>query len=184
VQAFDFHLPKPEPLGKSLKQKEDFSIPLQAVPETYFPPCIQNIAKGLQDGKKRALFVLVNFLTSAGWTYENIEAWLTAWNKRNPEPLRENLIVTHLRYHQQQQKKTMPPNCGNRGYMIGMGVCKPDTFCGATTPPGAENFSPRIKNPANYALKKQRLVNLTNNDNKSKSVKQTNTVVTDKEQAL
>ena len=45
--------------------------------------------------------------------------------------------------------------------MLGMNVCRPDSFCGANTTPGADGFSPNIKNPVNYALKKQRLVNLT-----------------------
>ncbi|MEM4239708.1 MAG: hypothetical protein QXM31_04265 [Candidatus Woesearchaeota archaeon] len=163
VQAFDYHPPasllaeKP----KSLRQKEDFSIPLSAVPEQYFPPCIQNIAKGLQDGKKRAVFLLINFLSSLGWGYDKIEEYLKAWNSKNPEPLRDQYFLGQLRYHQQQKKQAPPPNCTNKAYMSGMGVCRPDSFCGANTTPGAEGFSPRIKNPVNYALKKQRLANLT-----------------------
>lgn len=173
VQAFDYHPPQQEKV-KSLRQKEDFAIPLAAVPENYFPPCIQNISKGLQDGKKRALFVLVNFLTSLGWNYEQIEKYLAEWNKHNPEQLRENLIVSHVRYHQQQKKQALPPNCANKAYMVGMGVCKPDSFCGAAVPPGSQDFAPRIKNPVNYALKKQRLANLTAEQNKRRTVKQTN----------
>lgn len=144
-----------------LRQKEDFSIPLQAVPEQYFPPCIQRISQGLQDGKKRAMFVLINFLTSLGWNYEQIEVYLREWNKHNPEPLREQLIVGHLRYHQQTKKKALPPNCANKAYMVAMGVCTPDKWCGANTVPGAQDFSPRIKNPVSYALKRQRLNSLT-----------------------
>ncbi len=162
VQAFDFHPPASIiQAPKSLRQKEDFSVPLQAVPEQYFPPCIQNISKGLQDGKKRAAFLLINFLSSLGWNYDQIEAYLKSWNSRNPEPLREQYYMGQLKYHQQQKKQALPPNCTNKAYMAGMGVCRPDSFCGASAQPGAENFSPRIKNPVNYALKKQRLANLT-----------------------
>jgi len=173
VQAFDYHPPHVEQ-PKSLRQREDFAIPLAAVPEQYFPPCIQNISKGLQDGKKRAVFVLINFLSSLGWNHEQIETYLREWNKRNPEPLREQLIVGHVRYHQQQKKKALPPNCANKAYMVGMGVCMPDTMCGSATVPGAQDFAPRIKNPVNYALKKQRLMNLTNKPNKPSKVKQVN----------
>lgn len=176
VQAFDYHPPQSMKDEKkySLRTKEDFAIPLAAVPEQYFPPCIQNISKGLLDGKKRAMFVLVNFLSSLGWNYEQIEKYLMDWNKRNPEPLRDNLILGHVRYHQQQKKQALPPNCSNKGYMVGMGVCKPDSFCGAAMPPGAQDFAPRIKNPVNYGLKKQRLANITAEQNKPKNVKQTN----------
>ncbi len=173
VQAFDFHSPASmkEEKTRSLRSKEDFAIPLAAVPEMYFPPCIKEISKGLVDGKKRAMFVLINFLTSLGWNYEQIETYLQEWNKRNPEPLREQLIVGHVRYHQQQKKQALPPNCANKAYLVGMGVCKPDSFCGANTAPAAQDFSPRIKNPVNYALKKQRLVSLTKKGKKSSKVK-------------
>jgi DNA primase large subunit len=150
-------LEKKNVLGK----KEDYSIPLQAVPEQFFPPCIQRISQGLQDGKKRAMFVLINFLTSLGWNYEQAEAYLREWNKHNPEPLREQLMVGHLRYHQQTKKRALPPNCANKAYMVAMGVCNPDKLCGANAVPGAQDFSPRIKNPVSYALKKHKLNSLT-----------------------
>lgn len=170
VQAFDFHPPQQEE-KVSLRKKENFAIPLSAVPESYFPPCIQNISKGLQDGKKRAVLVLINFLSSLGWNHEQIEAYLKEWNQRNPEPLREQYYLGQLRYHQSQKKQALPPNCKNKGYMVGMGVCTPDTMCGANSDPGAEQFSPRIKNPVSYALKKQRLTNLTKKPKKGTAVK-------------
>jgi hypothetical protein len=157
VQAFDFQLPQPAIGQKALKPREDFAIPLAAVPEQFFPPCIQNIAKGLQDGKKRAVFVLINFLSSLGWNHEQIEAYLKAWNSKNPEPLREQYLLGQLRYHQQSKKQTLPPNCANKAYLTGMGVCIPDALCGANATPSAQDFAPRIKNPVNYALRRQKL---------------------------
>jgi DNA primase large subunit len=173
VQAFDYHPPKSmlNEKPKSLRQEGDFSIPLSAVPENFFPPCIQNISKGLQDGRKRAAFLLINFLTSLGWDYEKIGEYLKAWNAKNPEPMREQYYLGQLRYHQQQKKQALPPNCANKAYMVGMGVCRPDSFCGSNAEPGSENFAPRIKNPVNYALKKQRLVSLTNKPKKETKVK-------------
>ncbi|MEM2915817.1 MAG: hypothetical protein QXT19_00445 [Candidatus Woesearchaeota archaeon] len=168
IQAFDFHPPANSLIEapKSLRQKEEFSVPLQAVPEQYFPPCIQNISKGLSDGRKRAAFLLINFLSSLGWNYEQIESYLRSWNSRNPEPLREQYYLGQLRYHQQQKKQVLPPNCSNKAYMAGMGVCKPDSFCGARGDPLSQDFSAKIKNPVNYALKKQRLASLTKKSKK------------------
>lgn len=122
-------------------------IPTGAIPEKFFPPCIQNILKGLEDGKKRSLFVLTNFLTSCGWDYDKIENLLKSWNKKNPEPLREVILVGQLRYHKQQKKKILPPNCSNSMYYKDFGVCKPDNLCG------------KIKNPVNYCRRKTYFLN-------------------------
>lgn len=112
----------------------------QAVPLDFAPPCIHNILKGLEDGKKRGMFVLVNYLHTVGWNAEKIGELLQEWNKRNPEPLRETLLQGHLRYHKQGARKAPPPNCNNSMYFTrGVGICQPDALCA------------RIKNPAQYA---------------------------------
>jgi len=112
----------------------------QAIPLDFAPPCIHNILKGLEDGKKRAMFILVNYLSTVGWTQEKIEETLRAWNQRNPQPLRDTLITGHLRYHKQGAKSAPPPNCNNAMYFTrGVGICQPDPLC------------VRIKNPAQYA---------------------------------
>ena len=154
VQAFDHKVVMDVP---KFKEKKEFEPIVDAVPEQYFPPCIQLISQGLKDGKKRALFVLINFLSTCGWGYDKIENYLTEWNKRNPEPLREVLIQGQLRYHKSMKKRVLPANCANKAYMVDMGVCKPDGFCGANTEPGEDAFAPRIKNPANYAIARQRI---------------------------
>lgn len=146
VQAFDFkanlslvEAPKDE--------KKEFEPVLDAIPETYFPPCIQKIGLGLQDGKKRALLVLINFLSSCGWSYAQVEDYVKTWNKKNPEPLRDVYILGQLRYAKSRGAKApLPPSCSNRAYMVDMGVCTPDGFC------------QKIKNPAHYAVAKQRMV--------------------------
>ncbi len=149
VQAFDFKTSTEtrQEIKDIVDKKGKEYLPLtDAVPEQYFPPCIQLISQGLQDGKKRALFILINFLSSCGWSYDKIENYLNEWNKNNPEPLREVLIQGQLRYHKIQKKRALPPNCDNKAYMVDLGVCKPDGFC------------PKIKNPANYAIAKQRMM--------------------------
>ena len=127
-----------------------------AIPEMFFPPCINLINNGMDDGKKRALFVLINFYTSVGWGYDEIEKKLIEWNEKNKEPIRMNYLLGQLRYHKQIKKKALPPNCDNAMYMKDMGVCRPDNFC------------PRIKNPAQYTTRKAFLIN---NDKKGRKVK-------------
>lgn len=120
----------------------------QMIPAEFFPPCMKIGLLGLQDGKKRFLFVVVNFLLSCGYDYATIDALLEEWNKKNPEPLREVIWRGQVRYAQQTQKKIMPPNCDNKAYYVDLQICKPDGICG------------RIKNPVQYAKRKQFLANL------------------------
>ena len=118
-----------------------------ALPEQFFPPCIKLIGNGLSDGKKRAVFILINYLTSIGWDYDKVENYLKEWNKKNPEPLREVYIVGQLRYHKTQRKKILPPNCSNMMYYVDIGVCRPDNLCA------------KIKNPVSYSQRKAMFMN-------------------------
>ncbi|MAF35178.1 hypothetical protein CMO91_05010 [Candidatus Woesearchaeota archaeon] len=131
---------------------------IEKVPNQYFPPCIQRINQGLKDGKKRATFILVNFLRICGWDKDEIEAYLVEWNKKNPEPLRDQVIVGQVRYHTSRDKK-LPPNCANMAYMKSIGVCHADNFCR------------KIKNPANYAILKKRFSQENNKKDKKKAKK-------------
>jgi len=144
VQAFDFNLKQEE---VKIEKGKHYEIPEEAVPEKFFPPCITLMLKGLADGKKRSLFILTNFLTSVGWSYDQIEKLLNEWNKKNPEPLREVLIKGQVRYHKQKSKKILPPNCANSMYYKDFRVCVPDNLC------------QKIKNPVNYARIKTRYLN-------------------------
>jgi len=139
MQAFDFSANKEEEIN--VDTKKDYEIK-DAMPERFFPPCIKAISNGLADGRKRALFILINFLTSLGWNYKQMEDYLKEWNKRNNEPLRENYLLGQLRYHKSQKKKILPPNCNNLMYMVNIGVCKPDNLCS------------KIKNPVSYSIRK------------------------------
>lgn len=148
IAAFDFVAPQQTILVESSEKTSsvDFEQLQNKVPEELFPPCIKTILRGIPDGKKRALFILVNFLRSCGWTYEDIEERLLEWNTLNPEPLREVQLKGHIRYHRQSKKAVLPPNCDNKAYYKDLGFCTPDNFCS------------RIKNPATYARKKSFLI--------------------------
>jgi len=139
MQAFDFSANKEEEIN--VEAKKNYEIK-DALPERFFPPCIKLISAGLSDGRKRALFILINFLTSLGWDYKQMEDYLKEWNKRNNEPLRENYLLGQLRYHKTQKKKILPANCNNMMYYVDIGVCKPDNLCS------------KIKNPVSYSIRK------------------------------
>ncbi|MEM4245164.1 MAG: hypothetical protein QXR60_03095 [Candidatus Nanoarchaeia archaeon] len=133
---------------KSKPEKKEFEGKYEeikdAIPENFFPPCIQEIAKGVNvDGRKRALFILINFLQNVGWGHEKIKKYIEEWNKKNYEPLKEGYVISQLNYRLKAQK-ILPPNCDNAAYYKDIGVCKPDNFCAT------------IKNPVNYAIRKGR----------------------------
>ena len=119
------------------QEKKEYEIPKEAIPEDYFPPCLKAMLAGLKDGRKRALFTIINFLRGAGWSFEQIEETLLAWNERNEEPLRPVTIKGRLRYEKTKKQPLPPHNC--KRYYQDFGVCKPDEFCN------------RIKNPLQYA---------------------------------
>jgi hypothetical protein len=148
VEAFDYEEKKDEITVKKEVKYDDIK---EAVPEQLFPPCIKCILQGLNDGKKRSLFVLVNFLTSVGWDYEKIENLLKEWNKKNKEQLREVYLIGQVRYHKQHKKKVLPPNCSNKMYYHDLGICKPDELC------------KKIKNPVNYSRRKVFYLNKKDN---------------------
>ncbi len=152
TEAFDFNY-KPQ---KEVKEFKPIEIPENAISEEHFPPCIQNILQGLEDGKKRALFVLMNFLRSVGWSKEQIEALVYEWNERNPEPLREQYLKGQLAQIKKGKQILPPPSCSNQGYYKALQVCVPNAFCS------------KVRNPAQYAKKKHEL-----EENKSKRKKKT-----------
>lgn len=133
INAFDFF---PDEKKTERSQKE-YALPAEAIEEEYFPPCIKLIFEGLEDGKKRSLFTIINFLKGSGWGINEIEQKVYDWNKKNPEPLREVYLKGQI-YQARKTKEAVPPhNC--KSYYQDLRVCAPDNFC------------PKIKNPLQYA---------------------------------
>lgn len=120
------------------------------IQEQYFPPCVEAILKGVADGKKRSVFVLVNFLRNMGWDLEKIEKRLTEWNEKNYPSLRTNYLRGQLRWHFRQGRNLLPPNCNNEMFYLNIGVCNPDNFCKR----GGEKIT--LKNPVNYPFRKMK----------------------------
>jgi hypothetical protein len=137
ISALDFEV-KIEEDHQKQDEYEELKIENPII-EDFFPPCMKLLLKGIVDGKKRAVFALMNFLGKIGWNKNEIETYLLKWNKeKNHDPLRENYIKSQLRYFKANEK--LPPNCNNEAYYKDLGVCQPDSLCN------------RIKNPANYTI--------------------------------
>lgn len=126
--------------------KGEFDIPEQALPLDLFPPCIKKGLQGMQDGKKRFMFSLLNFLEKVGWQDQQIEQLLFAWNDKNTEQLREVIIRGQLNHRKTTKKKMLPPNC--MSFYQDLGICQPDYLC------------QKIKNPVQYASRKAFIVNM------------------------
>ncbi len=106
----------------------------------YFPPCILHGLKGLEDGRKRFVFILINFLNQLNWTPEQIKKLVVEWNAKNEKELSHTFINAQLSYH--LKRKNMPPNCNSESFYLDIGICKKDPLCNT------------IKNPVSYVLKK------------------------------
>ncbi len=141
VQAFDWK--KREALEKKdTKIREDIerSFAIEGrITEENFPPCIKLILNGLEDGRKRSLFILINFLRSLNWEWSEIESKIIEWNKNNREPLKIGYIRSQLNWSKRQNKR-LPPNCDNKAYYLDIGICKKDQLCS------------RVKNSVTYSF--------------------------------
>jgi DNA primase catalytic subunit len=119
-----------------------------------YPPCISAIMGGVkEDGRKRALFILMNFFKSLKLDNKEIEKRVEEWDKKNYKSLKEGYIQSQLSWHE-RQKAMLPPNCDKPHYKD-LAVCKPDNFCRY------------VKNPVNYTIRKSFL--LRKNEGKEKS---------------
>ena len=138
ISALDWYKHKEKKLDKIKKEYKEIIIDKRKI--TY-PPCVEKIMQGLKDGKKRALFILINYFKSIGFEFDELGELLLDWNKKNNPQLKQGYITTQLDWHR-KQKKVLPPNC-DKDYYKGIAVCFPDNFC------------PKIKNPVNYTTKMQ-----------------------------
>lgn len=117
------------------------------ITKEYFPPCIMKILGGMNDGRKRSLFILINFLRNMNWSMDRIEEEINEWNQRNSPSLPATYVRGQIKWFRTNQRVMLPPNCDNERFFKAMGL-----YCG-------EEFHARIKNPVNYvfaALKRKR----------------------------
>jgi DNA primase catalytic subunit len=153
-QSFTLHEDKNTNIGRT------YDLPKLAVKMEHWPNCIKKGLEGMKDGKKRFLFILMNFLKSLSWEFEGIEKIVNEWNKKNKEPLKEGYIISQINWHKQHREKMLPPNCVNKAYYADLGLKCSDIVCN------------RCKNPVNFSLMKLRSLK-QNKKNRHRSSKKT-----------
>lgn len=130
-------------VSKNLSTKNtDFKrIQILNPSEEIFPPQIKLLFQGVkQDGRKRALMILISFFKSLGVQDQEIEKRILEWNNKNYNPLKKGYILSQLSWYKRNPNR-LPPNFNNSIYRD-LGVDKPD------------KLSMETKNPVSYAVKK------------------------------
>ena len=146
LQALDWNEQKNKPSKSVIKKEKNKNKDYKKViiknpSKEIFPPCIRLLLQGVKDdGRKRALFLLINFFTSLNISEEEIENYIYEWNKKNYNPLKEGYIKSQLTWHFRNESR-LPPNCDKPNYKE-LNVCHPDNLCKI------------IKNPVSYSIKK------------------------------
>ncbi|MFH1307928.1 MAG: hypothetical protein ABIH72_03680 [archaeon] len=106
-----------------------------------YPPSIKKILLGLQDGRKRALFILINYFRSLGFEQSEVQEKIESWNKKNKPPLKEGYIKSQFAWTF-RQKQILPPNY-DKDFYKGIGIIPDDEEI-------------KLKNPVNYTIKKSK----------------------------
>ncbi len=88
-----------------------------------FPEVIKFILENkFEDGKKRAMFVLLTFLYSIKYEPNSIDIIIKEWNTKQIDPLKENIVNAQLMWFRNQQKIISPPNYSNEEYYKSIGI--------------------------------------------------------------
>jgi hypothetical protein len=95
---------------------------IEGVTDEMFPKPIAKLLKGLEDGKKRGLFVLLTFFKSIGFSAAEINERVKKWNEKNSPPLREGYVRAQIDWHMKQKKKILPPNYENAAFYKDLGL--------------------------------------------------------------
>ncbi len=123
-QALIAHEGEEQEKEKTSKKQYEFaeSLALSNVSENDFPAPIKKLLKGLTDGRKRGLFILITFLRCLNFPPEYVAAKVHEWNKRNQAPLKEGYIKSQLDWMFRQKKKILPPNYSNDSFYKDLGL--------------------------------------------------------------
>jgi hypothetical protein len=141
IQALDWYKEKIQNETKTNKTGKVYKEIEIDRSKIVYPPCIQCMLKGLKDGKKRSLFILISYLNSLNFSRQEIEEKITEWNAKNTPPLKQGYVDSQLSYAF-KHKKIMPPNCDK--YYKDINICRPAALC------------QKIKNPLNYTICSQK----------------------------
>lgn len=125
---------------KSYKKYENYEkIDIEGVTEEIFPEPIKKLLRGLKDGKKRGLFILITFLKSLNFPPDYINQRVRDWNKLNEPQLKEGYIKSQIEWHLRQKKTILPPNYDNPSYYKDIGLL---------------DGKPEAKNPVSEVIRK------------------------------
>jgi predicted RNA-binding Zn-ribbon protein involved in translation (DUF1610 family) len=127
---------------KSYKKYSSYDkIDIAGVTEEMFPEPIKKLLKGLKEGKKRGLFILVTFLRSLNFPADYINQKTREWNKLNEPPLKEGYVKSQIDWHLRQKKTILPPNYENPSFYRDLGLL---------------DKKPEAKNPVSEVIRKLR----------------------------
>ncbi len=127
------------------------------ITEDMFPPVIKKIMNGMkEDGRKRALGVLLSFFSSLEFPKEYMEEKAYEWNKKNYKPLKEGYIQSQIEWS--AKNKRLPPNYDKTTYKE-LGVA---------------SETEDLKNPINYTIREAMRASFRMKGDKDISEKETN----------
>lgn len=127
--------------SKSVKKGDFQKVVIEEPSPEIFPPHIKNLLKGIsQDGRKRALFILMSFFKSLGAKENYIEKVINEWNDRNYLPLKKGYVQSQFSWYRRNPDR-LPPNFDNQIYRE-LGV------------EGIDDLVKVTKNPVSYAVKR------------------------------
>ena len=139
VQALDWHKDNYKDIEKVSRSVEFKPIKFDKLSDKNFSPSIQKLLQGVQDGRKRALFILINFFRSIGMEKAEMEQRIEDWNKQNEVSLKQGYIKSQLSWS--YSNKVVPPPNFDKDYYKAIGVM-----------PTEEEL--RTKNPISYFVRK------------------------------
>ena len=126
---------------KKKQQGEYKKVTIENPDPAIFPPQIKLLLEGIkQDGRKRALMILISFFKCLGVPDIEIEKRMLEWNEKNYNPIKKGYILSQLSWYKRHPDR-LPPNFSN-GIYKDLNVDKPDKLAMET------------KNPVSYAVKR------------------------------
>ncbi len=105
-----------KPKEEKKRISEEYVADYTGVTEEMYPQSIKKLLKGLQEGRKRGLFVLLTFLRCLNYPDDYVSQKINDWNKLNDPPLKEGYVKSQLDWHFKQRKKILPPNYSNDSF--------------------------------------------------------------------
>jgi len=161
VEALDWYAQeskKEKPQQSGERKTEYAEIKITNLSEALYPETIKNILKGMEDGKKRSLFILINFFRSIGVERKDLENIISQWNTKNKPPIKEGYIKSQLEWSF-RNKSLLPPNLDNPIYKD-LGVYS--------------DSDSRYKNPVNFTVSRHNFLNRKDENKKEIQGKGTN----------